>query len=503
MSDSIENMPAPGTVSEPSPSPTPVTSHGTRVMQNTVVVFIGRCAGVLLAASANVLLVRYLGADRLGQYGAIYAYLTLFTWIASFGLAQMIAKEATQNREQAGSIVFTGVCISAAFTLFSIVAALAFSPLVHMSGKLFPLLLIGSVEILLLVPFSLPGVIFQVDFRQWFGSGFSVVRQVLWFAIVVALYLAGAPLLYVVSGRLAVAAAETSLNWYVGHKFLAPPRIFIWPLAVSMIRGGFVLALSFVATAIYLRIDQVMLHRMASDEVLGHYVAAVRVSELFELLPAAFVSSLFPLLCISVADPARFRRHLDLGYRYMVLAAAVLAVFFCVGARPLVHLLYGRQYSATAPLLAVLIWSELAIFFGTMVGNALIAAGLQRYFLWPTALGAAVNVALNIYLIPRWGAMGAAWATVAAYWSCWAFALMPIRATREILWVGLRLLFPITLVASLVTGVAFMLPWNDWARLGAAMVGFSGLACVLWFARVQDLEFVQMMWRTRLGTKSA
>jgi O-antigen/teichoic acid export membrane protein len=503
MSDAIGNVSEPVAASDAPVAPAPLTSHGVRVLQNTAIVFIGRFIGVVLAASANVLLVRYLGANRLGQYGAIYAYLTLFTWIASFGLNQVVAREAAQHREQAGSIVFTGVCISGGFTLISVVAALAFSPLVHLNGKLFSLLLIASLEILLLVPFSLPGVIFQVDFRQWFGSGFSVVRQGLWFGIVVGLYLMGASLLYVVLGRLAVATIETGLNWHVGHKFLASPHTFIWPVAFRLVRGGFVLALATAAAAVYMRIDQVMLHRMASDIVLGHYVAAVRVSELFELVPAAFVSSLFPLLCISAADPPRFRRHLDLGYRYMVLAAAGLAVFFCVGARPIVHLFYGAPYSATAPLLAVLIWSELPIFYGTMLNNGLVAKGLQRFLLWPTVLGAAVNIALNIYLIPRWGAMGATWATVGAYWLCWTLALTPFQAPREILWMGLRLLAPITGLALLVTGAAFLLPTNDWVRLGGATSGFATLACILGFARKHDLKFVSIMWRTRLGTRNA
>lgn len=498
MSDAIENVTATGAVSTPASLPAPVASHGVRVMQNTAVVFVGRCIGVVLAASANILLVRYLGADRLGQYGAIYAYLTLFAWIASFGLSQMVAKEAAQNREQAGSVVFTGVCISGAFTLISLLIALALAPLDHLNGKLFPLLLIASVEILLLVPFSLPGVIFQVDFKQWYSSGFSVLRQVLWFGIVVALYLAGAPLLYVVLGRLVVATVEVGLNWVVGYKFLASPRTFIWTAAVRMIRGGLPLALATVAAAVYMRIDQVMLHRMAADSVLGHYVAAVRISELFELLPAAFVSSLFPLLCISVADTPRFQRHLDLGYRYMVLASASLAVFFCVGARPLVHLLYGGQYSATAPLLAVLIWSEVSIFFGTMLGNSLIAAGLQKYLLMPSALGAIVNVALNIYMIPRWGAMGAAWATVISYWMCWPVAFIPFRATREILWTGIRLLFPITAIALLVTGAALLLPGNEWVHLGLATSAFVVLSYVLGFARKEDLDFLRIAWRTRL-----
>jgi len=272
-------------------------------------------------------------------------------------------------------------------------------------------------------------------------------------------------------------------------------------MAKRLIQGGFVITLTTVAASVYMRIDQVMLHSMAGDTALGQYVAAVRLSELFETLPAAFVSSLFPLLCVSVADPARFRRHLDLGYRYMVLAAAAISVAICVGA-PLIVRLYGNQFSASAPLLAVLIWSEMAIFFGGMLGNGLCAASLERFAVYPMVAGAVVNVVLNIFLIPRWGAMGASWATVISYWMCWTVAFLPFRATRDILWTGLRLLVPITTIALLVTGAVFLLPVNDWYRLGMSVVGFASSACILGFARKQDLEFARTIWRTRLGTRA-
>src|SRR6266480_1852007 len=81
---------------------------GTRVFQNTVVLLGGRGAGLLLSASTSVVLARYLGSERLGEYGALYAYLTLFTWLATFGLESVLAREATQRRSEASSIFFTG-----------------------------------------------------------------------------------------------------------------------------------------------------------------------------------------------------------------------------------------------------------------------------------------------------------------------------------------------------------------------------------------------------------
>jgi O-antigen/teichoic acid export membrane protein len=494
-----------GITANPESSPPPnqaggsVSGHGVRVMQNTVVVFISRWIGLLMAGAASVMLTRALGPERLGEYAAIYSYLALFGMLSSFGIGPILTREMAQNREAAGSIMFTSMCLATGFAVTTCVLAIAISPLIHLSGTLLPLLAIASVEIFLLVPLNLSAVIFQVDQRQWYSSGFSIIRQAIFLSIVFAVYLLGAPLLYVILGRLTAAAIETGLNFWKAQAFLDPHRKFLSPIARRLIHGGFIVSAATIASTIYLRIDQVMLHAMVGDFVLGHYAAAVRVSELFEALPAAFGSALFPLLCISLADAPRFRRHIDIGFRYMVLAGAGLSVACCLGARPIMHLYGGTKYSDSAPLLAVLVWSEIPIFFASTFSNGLMATNLQKLVLMPTIAGAALNIGLNLYLIPHWGALGASWATVIAYWFCWTVVYVPIRASRGMFLIGLRLLIPITALALAVSGLAFLIPGNDWLRFGIGTATFALLACVFGFARKQDLEFLRAAWKTRLG----
>jgi polysaccharide transporter, PST family len=490
--------------SSPDASLTPVSSgavsgYGVRVMQNTAVVFISRWIGLLMAGAASVMLTRVLGPERLGEYAVIYSYLALFGMLSSFGIGPILTREAAQNRKDADSIMFTAICLASGFAVTTGALALALAPLFHLNGKLLPLLAIATVEIFLLVPVSLSSVIFQVDQKQWYSSGFSIIRQAIFLSIVFTVYLLGAPLLYVILGRLAAATIEAGLNFWKAQTLLGPRRTFLSPMARRMLSGGFVISAVTIATTIYLRIDQVMLHSMAGDFVLGHYAAAVRVSELFEALPAAFGSALFPLLCISLADTPRFRRHLDLGFRYMVLAGAGLSVACCLGARPIMHLYGGAKYADSGPLLAVLIWSEIPIFFASTFSNALLAANLQKLVLWPTVAGAAVNVGLNLYLIPRWGALGASWATVIAYWFCWTLVFIPIRPSRDMFIIGLRVLIPITVLALTVSELASLIPGDDWLRFSVGVMSFALLVCVFGFARKQDLEFLRAAWKTRLG----
>ncbi|MGB6546896.1 MAG: flippase [Candidatus Acidiferrales bacterium] len=487
----------------PAKIPALPVSQGARVLQNSAVVFVSRGVALVMAAAASFILARYLGPERMGEYGAIYAYLTLFLWLASFGLVSILTREAAQNREQAGSIIYTGMWVSAGFAGATVLAALIAAPFLHYGGKLFPLVVIAAVEILLLVPFGLPSVIFVVDLKQWYSSAFNVIRQALMLLIVLSLYWAGAPLLYVILGRLAVAIIENGLNWYVSRRFLAPPRKFHVPIARKLINQGFTMALCLLTISIYTRVDQVMLHVMSTDRILGQYVVAARVSELFEALPAAFIASLFPLLCVSVVDLTRFQRHLDLGYRYMMVAGAGISVVCCVGAGPIMRLAYGPRYDAAAPLLAVLIWSEIAVFFGSAVLNGLLAAELQQYALWATVVGSVVNLGLNLYLIPRWNATGAAWATVASYWAGWVLALLPFRKTRYILAVGLRSLVPVTAIALAVCGGAFLLPISALVRLGIATVTFLGLVVLFGFVRSEDFVSLGLTWSNFISWKNS
>src|SRR6267142_2639868 len=107
-----------------------------RVFQNTAVLLGGRGVGLLLSAATSVVLARYLGRERLGEYGALYAYLTLFTWLATFGLESVLAREAAQRRSEAGSIFFTGSVISLVFAMVGTGLALLLAPVFGYGGQL-------------------------------------------------------------------------------------------------------------------------------------------------------------------------------------------------------------------------------------------------------------------------------------------------------------------------------------------------------------------------------
>jgi polysaccharide transporter, PST family len=473
---------------------------GTRVFQNTVVLLGGHGGGLLLSAAASIVLARYLGRERLGEYGALYAYLTLYTWLATFGLESVLAREAAQRRTEASSIFFTGSVISLAFAVAGTGLALLFAPLFGFGGQLRLLLLLAAIDILLLPSIRLCGIIFQVDMQQWYNVGIRLARQALWLLTVVLLALGRAALLWVILARTGCGLVEVGLILFVTlqRRLLSRPWTFSFDRAWQLVRYGFPLALSVVAVGVYHRIDQVMLHKIAGDQALGPYVVAVQLVEQFSVLPVALITSLFPVLSQMSGQEEQFRHYLGVSYRFlMAVVFAVCAVFTPI-AGPLVDFLYGKQFHSSAGLLVVLVWSEVPIFFGVVIANAIIAKNLQRYLPIPTVLGAGVNVLLNLAFIPRWGALGASWATVVSYCLASIFLFLAIRQTRSFALQGLRIAFPPFVLALGISVVLTFLPWFFWWKLLFSAVSFCVGAWLTGTVRRSELDRVWGLIKTSL-----
>jgi O-antigen/teichoic acid export membrane protein len=470
----------------------------TRVLQNTAAQLAGRALSIVFSAGASILLARYLGTERLGQYGAIYAYIGLFAWMASFGVEPVLVREISRERENAGSLLHTATIWSVFFCVGTILVAVLLAPWAGYTGYLRTLVILAALEYAL-TPLRLPAVIFQVEMRQWYAATINVVRQAVWFGIVIVLWLRGAPLLYVVLGRLFAAAVESCLMWTYSRQFLAQAKKFLRERSAKIISHSIPIAFTTLLSMIYLRIDQVMLHNMVSDSILGQYVAAVRVSELFEFLPSALIVSMAPVFSVSVGDPERFKGYTDTVFRYFMVLACALCVFMTTGARLVVRLFYGSQFLPAASLVAVLIWSEIAIFFATIVYNVLVAKNQQQLLPATTLVGAAVNVVLNLVLIPRFAATGAAWATLISYTMTWMVGLLIFRRTRPVIWEGLRFALPLAGLALFAVGCATLIPTSDLMKTLVACTLFGLSICMAKFVRRSDVLDALIMIKGSMG----
>jgi len=175
-----------------------------------------------------------------------------------------------------------------------------------------------------------------------------------------------------------------------------------WPMATVSI-----------GVMIYIRIDVLMISIIQGTTAVGLYSVAYTLSEASLVVPTMFLASIFPLMSrLFEASNTAFRDTCAMSMRYLLYLALPMAFFVTLWAKPIVPLLYGASFSPSVMALQILIWAA-AIMYVTMInGNAFVAANLQRLYMILTYGMLAVNVSLNLLLIPAYSYVGASFATV-------------------------------------------------------------------------------------------
>ncbi len=202
--------------------------------------------------------------------------------------------------------------------------------------------------------------------------------------------------------------------------------------AKTLLSNSWPLLLSGIAVLIYMKIDQIMLGQMIGDEAVGIYSAAVRVSEVWYFIPMAIVASVFPAILEAKKNSEKhYHERLQHLYDLMVWLAIVVALPMTFLSTAIVTLLFGDAYAQAGSVLAIHIWAAVFVFLGVASGKWFLAENRQILSLQRTVFGAIANIIFNLLMIPKFGVLGSAWATVLSYAIAAMFADLAQSETRR------------------------------------------------------------------------
>lgn len=403
------------------------------IIGNSSWLFADKLLRMALGLAVGVWMTRYLGAIAFGQFSYALAFVAIFSAIASAGLDGIVVRELVRNPAMANEI------LGSAFFLKLIAGTLA------LALTLIAITLINTTDQITfyLVAIISGSLIFQafdvIDF--WFQaqvqSRFIVIARMAAF-----MFTSFIRVVLIVSKGSLIAFAAVSLAEIVlgalciifaylihGHRiseFQARSK-----MARHLLRESWPLLLSGMAVVLYMRVDVLMLQEMVGTQAVGIYAAATRLSEVWYTLPVILVASASPaILRSSGTDATAFLIKLQKLYFLLVWLAIGIAFPLSLGANYLVTTLYGPGFAAAGPVLAIHLWASVAVFLGVASSQYLLAENLQHIAFYRTAIGLICNVALNLILIPRYNAAGAALATVVSYFIA-TFSLVCFKTTRK------------------------------------------------------------------------
>jgi O-antigen/teichoic acid export membrane protein len=162
------------------------------------------------------------------------------------------------------------------------------------------------------------------------------------------------------------------------------------------------------------RLDALILNALWGSKIVGLYSSGVAPAELLLYVPMASALVLSPTVA-SLPDKDRGRvAVLALGSSlYLVLGGGILMAALLPWVLPY---LYGRAFAPAVPAAEWLLPGMLGLTVVTTLSGALAGLGRPEYMTYAMLVGLLASTALDFGLIPRFGMLGAAWASSIAYW---------------------------------------------------------------------------------------
>lgn len=365
----------------------------------------------------GVLVARHLGPSEFGKFSYVLTFVVILEAISGLGLDNIIVQRIVQQKNEHHQILFAGL-------ILRIISLIILIPI----GGVIIYFLREDEAIHAISYIMLSSLVFRsvdvIDF--WFQAQvkpkYVVYTKLISFSTYAILRLLivffGFGLVQLAYAFLFEGVIRTILLVYMYIRKSEAIRIpkFKLDVAKALLSRSWPLLFSAITVMIYMKIDVLMLGSMTTDLETGLYSSAVRVSEMFYNLPVIVMMAVFPFLVkLKLENIEKFHSALKVLYGLISPSMLILAITVTFSSDQIVGLLFGVSYRGASDILVVHIWSGLFIAFSVIRGKWLIVENLERYTFYCQLSGAICNVILNLVLIPRFGGLGCAYATLISY----------------------------------------------------------------------------------------
>lgn len=398
------------------------TENLSKLLSSAVLVFAGSVVASLSTLAERVVVGRLLTPQAYGEYSIGIAIFTLSATLGAAGFTQGVPRfmarfdDLTDKR---GAWV-TGLAISLALSLLIVVALLAASPVVL--SRLFeteaarPMYYVFVITIPLFVCFKI-GI---GGIRGEENTRYKLLTQNLFYplvrvSLIGGMLVLGVGLIGAGLGYLVALLAATFITYHLLNR-LFPLRGEFQFHGREMATFSAPLIVSTVINTLLTRTDTVMLGYLRSSNEVGIYNAAYPLTGVLLLVLGAFGYLYLPVASrLDGDEDDSVGRIYEVTTKWVYLIVFPVFVTVVVFPDSIVSFVFGGDYVGAGAALSVLaIGSFTSAAFGRN-RETLSALGATKFILVSNAVAFVINFFLNLFLIPIYGFMGAAFASAGSY----------------------------------------------------------------------------------------
>jgi O-antigen/teichoic acid export membrane protein len=379
-------------------------------------------AVALLHFARLPILTKWLGASDYGTWSLIWVTVVLITPLATLGLNMAMVRFLAAERDKAKvrerfmSVLVTSVAAGAVISLILVLLSNIFATSIIGDADSSYLFRLGSLMVITQALSQLSVAFFRT-FRQmkWY-SVLTVIKAAVQLGLISFLLflgweIKGVILAVIVSDILCIVIALSIAFRQTG---LQLPRF-------TGMKGYLKYGLPLVPTSAMLWImassDRYMIGYFMKSEDVGIYTAAYTLTHVMSLFLSPLRTVLLPTISKSYddGDTAKTRTYLKYSLKYLLMLTIPTTFGISVLATPLLRILTTSEFVSGDLVIPFVAFGLLIFEFYQICVYVFYLVKKTHWVLRLLIISAALNIGLNLLLIPMMGIVGAAVATLIAY----------------------------------------------------------------------------------------
>jgi O-antigen/teichoic acid export membrane protein len=367
-----------------------------------------------LLAATVLLCARFLSPRAFGDYIFLLSFYQIFAVLGAAGLPSNLLRAVARGRQSGMRIGFASVLARLVYIVPTAALMFVAMRLLGLADQYFSAL--GVLVLMMVVRGAAENVafIFQGNEDQISSAKIGVIQSTVTLLGTLAICFTSKSVLLLIGAHVLGGLVSAAYGFVLLH-FQGPRSqesdAAIYDETRSLLSESHWLNAGASVASAYNRIDVLLLRRLLTAEAVAVYGVPYRILDLAQIVPSSLTATILPSLCRNGETDTGITRP-RAAMRFLLVIALMLVAIVTIAAPRVTLLLFGSKYRDSIPVLQILIWATVPMFWNFVLNAQLVANSFDRAIFYGACIALAVNVGLNLLLIPKFGYLACAGVTL-------------------------------------------------------------------------------------------
>ncbi len=393
-----------------------MTKKNNNYINNSIWILAEKASRIISGILVGVLVARFLGKEQFGIISYALSVISIFTVFSTLGLDGIVVRELITEKKKKYDIIGTTFWLRFIGSFLVVIASTYYSFMRDPSDRTWIVFLVSIAVVF--QSFSVIDFYFQSEVKGKFNAITQIITLIISAIVKLILIYFEAPLSWFAS-MVMLEAILTAINQLIFYK-QNQQEVNKWKFSLSeakrLLSHSWPIIISAFMQMIYQQADKILIARYLQDMgMVGQYSAATRISEASFFIPVALSAALFPGIINNRENKPLQLKRLTQIYSLMIWSALIISIGGYLLGDWVIGFLYKDGFPLAPEIFKIHIWITIPVFFGTAWGSWLLALNKQKLITIYQVLVLIFILALEMYMIPKYGIKGAAYSVVFSY----------------------------------------------------------------------------------------